>query len=478
MIKIFTLILCLSLCTTALSMSFKRIPFHNGNEGVIRPTRVLQTINKSDESQTNTSLVTIPLFQVDNDNFVVTVDFGDAYNKANNITSPSNMMLFLFTNDTGLTFANHFYFDMNFNGLNSTDDGGLNLPMPPFELYNCFDPCSYNTNNTVSKCWLGICDTEAQVGQNIDLSIPNSTWSLNSSALFLNNVTIHALGTYGVFYHTYGFIGFGTSGDSINNFQDGHALFSVSLANQTNGDIILGNDLTKSNSSAFVASLSTDENWRIKAANVSYKGVEMNSGENKTMNMEMIFDLQYSSYAFSLPENVYKALISYFDSSNIMGCFEIEPYCYCNKSLTDLSDLKITLEDGSQFSIPSTVYMRYDPESQLFIPNFGVTARFYGIETPAIVLGSQFLSLYYAVFERTGDNSTVSLYSEAIHIIPVLPPSPYQDNDDDSSTWHYYILGALVVLIVWSLISWVCKRRKTYRQADNSSMVITERLNR
>ena len=58
MMKVLTLILSLSFCVAALSMSFKSISSHNEGEEVIRPTRALQTINNAnDENQTIVKLI-------------------------------------------------------------------------------------------------------------------------------------------------------------------------------------------------------------------------------------------------------------------------------------------------------------------------------------------------------------------------------------------------------------------------------------
>ena len=250
-------------------------------------------------------------------------------------------------------------------------------------------------------------------------------------------------------------IGLGAGGDAIHNYQDDHALFSLSFEDNANGggngSLIFGNDTTKANNSTFITFLPTDENWVMTVVNVSFNGANL-TGYNPNPT-PLIFDLQQGKLenvapeSIHLPEPIYAALQGVLCSFSGVTCYNGILYEYSG-DVPDFPDLIFIFEDGSQLAIPASLYMVKNG------PSGALPAVSYTGDTPLglkrdelIVLGWPILSNFYSVFERVNDTSRIGLYSTprtkismagTTKPLDVVPPS--------SHVWT--VVGILVVVVL------------------------------
>ena len=350
----------------------------------------------------------------------VIADFGDQYKRDNNLTSPPNMFIRISSNETLLANPDH---DPRFSGLD------------PFQNYNCSAPCSYNVSKEVYKhefpdqylVYYG------SYGSNVSVSFDNSAWSLSNPPFFLTSLS--AQFKYGdMMNNTYGWIGLGTDGDAINNFNQDHPLFSISITNGSTGAgaLIFGNDTTKANNDTFISFAKTDPNWVMNVVNVSIGGYyyddlvfgytdgSFNETEYKdyygTWNLSMSFDLQ-SAY-FDIPMELGKFLavaLSTYDGIEC-GVLGLGYYCGYDGDLADLPDIIFILGDGSQIPIPATLYMAiaenvyiYDKGNYQYESLFNFVAPTTG--SRYVKLGLPLMANFYTVFERVDGVNRIGLYS-------------------------------------------------------------------
>ena len=135
-----------------------------------------------------------------------------------------------------------------------------------------------------------------------------------------------------------------------------------------------------------------------------------------TWNLSMSFDLQ-SAY-FDVPMELEKFLavaLSTYDGIEC-GLEGLGYYCGYNGDLTVLPDIIFILDDGSQISIPATLYMTKPENYSIF--NYGnyKYENLYNFVAPTtlsryIKLGLPVMANFYTVFERVDGVNRIGLYS-------------------------------------------------------------------
>ena len=387
-----------ALLTLSRSEDFKTIPFHDG-------AFVSQTISEfANENNTNDFIGVQPDFPYP---FTVAVSLGDNYTEVNNPDPKPTMMIMISSNVTVL-------------GVQT----GSGFLISEFHKYNCTPSLTcipYSAfDNTVIAEYIaipGVKSFKAYEGYNTPVSFGNGSWSLSSPVYILGDDELD------VNYYdpgaTYGMIGLGAGGDAIHNYQDDHALFSLSFEDNAkgggNGSLIFGNDTTKANNSTFVTSLPTDENWVMTVVNVSFNGANLTGYDpNPT---PLIFDLEQGrlgstiTESIHLPEPIYSALQSVLCSFTGVTCYSGVLYDY-PKGVPDFPDLIFIFEDGSQLAIPASLYMVKNEHSGARPALSCTNDLTVGLKRDdLIVLGWPILSNFYSVFERVNDTSRIGLYS-------------------------------------------------------------------
>ena len=334
--------------------------------------------------QTDQTLITIPVKRQSTNppNFAVSVDLGDQYSTMIPQLSNPKMIVVISLNETVLT-ANLSYYNQ----------------------YACVSPCSFNQADVANIGWPYDQTGVLYPAYNVSASLPNSTWSLNSSTAVLSSslYPYPESDSYMGYFKTFGWIGLGTEGGAFNNYQGDHPLFSISISGDEDISLIFGNDTTKANSSSLVGFYNADANWRMNVIAVSFNGASLltsNSSSNP-----MVFDLQYQT-AFVLPSAVQSSLEAAIIS---LGGYKAFDTLYISK-ISQLLDLVLTLYDGSQLSIPAYIYMKSVPEDNSYEPNY-LFHESGDLYDDHIILGYSALSMFYSVFERVNDTSIIGLYS-------------------------------------------------------------------
>ena len=289
----------------------------------------------------------------------------------------------------------------------SLDETVLTANLNYYNQYACVSPCSSNQNDTTNIGWPYDQAEDQYRAYNVSASLPNSTWSLNSSTAVLSPALYPypQNGSYSGYFKTFGWIGLGTDGSAVKNYKGNHPLFSISISGDEDILLIFGNDTAKANSSSLVGFYNADANWRMKVVKVSFNGASLSSTNSTSKNSTnpMVFDLQHQT-AFVLPS----ALKSSLDAALVsLGAYNSYDTLYISK-ISELPDVVFILDDGSQLSIPAYIYMKSSGSS--YEADYSSHASDDNFDDH-IILGYSVLSKFYTVFERVDNTSIIGLYS-------------------------------------------------------------------
>ena len=323
----FLCLLSLSLLPIISSNDLRQIRF---NKGEVPLSQVYSGTRNLDDPSTPQSIY----FDTSDALQTVDVNFGTNYTAANSISITPTMLLMTYTSQTALTSS-----------------------QPEFQKYNCSAPCS-QSNNTFQYYWPYMNDIKATQADNITLSISNGAWSLNTSAVFLSNLTYDQ--SYLRKTQAYGWIGLGTSGDAAKNFQGDHPVFAISFdsTDTSEGILAFGKNTGIIDARPSLGTLSTDDDWKLTVVSVTI--ATSNTGTSMGLpTTPMIFDIQYGAfeeYAFALPDACFNAFFSTLQGFNAT-CDTKTDVCYYTGSISNLPNLTLNLADGGKFTISPSLYM-------------------------------------------------------------------------------------------------------------------------
>ncbi len=298
----------------------------------------------------------------------------------------------------------------------------------------------------------------------------NSSWQLNASALFFEDSSCKY--AYPIMAdlvsETYGWIGMGTEGSALLNYQTANPIFSIYINSSTGeGEMIFGKDTSIYNNCLDPITLVSDSNWQMETYNISLEPLSVSN-----FGTTLIFDLQTEYIILPL---VFESLLTYFKTYHGFDCLETP--CTFTGNISDLPDLIIGVSSNITLTIPPSIYMRNNSGSDE-VYSFGIKTAS-ALSTPSYtVLGWPVLSSYYTVFEKGASNSTVKLYSLPYMNCPTEETTEAIEEESSSFAYVYMIVLALVAVIFFSIIGTVVykanKARK--RKQKYASEVALSRL--
>jgi len=363
-------------------------------------------------------------------NAALKVNLGDAFLTAKDLplNTTTSMMVFLFTNVSGF-------------------------------CATCNDFVKYN-------CDKKYCKTVSKISYNMEspyYSVKKGTavnhtikigddWQLKTPAILYNyedrtSRSVSSGYPYLTENDTYGFIGLGVAGDAVNNFNTGESqIFSIKINSTGEGAIIFGKNESLYNNTIPAQTTTCDGNWTMK-------GVSMSLGTDDTVKYKasVIFDLQHPGIAipleaFNAEGGVWKKFMDKYNIS-IDHSDPTDGYTYVYKgNFSLLQPFAIALENGNNLSVPASGYAEKIGNSKyrILVTPVENTANFSTAKgtTDYIVLGRSVLSQFYAVFENTKGQPSITLHPTFTGppVDPVVPPG--------TNYTVYIIIGAFIVALL------------------------------
>lgn len=334
-----------------------------------------------------------------------------------------------------------------------------------FKQYNCDEySCSPVPNRNVSHEYAHFTVEGIDIISAAYLDYNN--WNLNSWAVLANSCSSRS----DIFYNSTrsGMIGLGIDGSSQLNFLE-FPIFSVEIDKDlSSGVLLFGIDLSDdAESTTPVAVLDSDANWQVNVTGSIQVG-----STSASISTRLIFDI--NTDAIGLPLGIYREVKANFEQAAAIKCSEDNyyPTCMYTHAIEDLPS--IILQIGSQsITIPPDVFAQPSSRkgSGYIVLNLkGLSPDLNNASyTPSsfnntIILGYNFMSYYYTVFNSSLDSTySITLYTAAI------PP--------DESSWVITlieILGAVSFVIVCICCYFSCRdkfKRKVRPQTFQASNI-------
>jgi hypothetical protein len=265
-------------------------------------------------------------------------------------------------------------------------------------------------------------------------------WGLNYAYLYYAQ-SCNTLASPGTGTNRYGVLGLGTGGGSRSNFISS-AIFSILIdSDQNAGKLLLMKD-SRYTQSGPLHTFSANDTWQISVTNGS---IETPSAA-VAFTGNVMFDI--NSDVIGLPYDVYTLLFNYFKQISNVSCLAgtYRPSCDTTLKLEELPDLTLSI-NGDHIKIPSKIYATltgFSETHQFFWFNFkatdgSMTGKSYVSPsfTNYVILGANFMSYYYTVFDARTSPNTIYIYSSSVS------PSP----QEPSSWWIGVVVVAAIVLV-------------------------------
>ena len=302
----------------------------------------------------------------------------------------------------------------------------------------------------------------------------NTSWQLETSALFFEDSSCKY--TYPIetdfVSDTYGWIGMGTEGNALTNYQTENPIFSLYINSSTGaGEIIFGQDSSIYNNCLDPIALIADSNWQMQTYNISFEPLSVSN-----FGTTLIFDLQTEDIILPL---VFESLLTYFKTYHGFDC--LESPCTFTGNISTLPDLTLGVSSNVLLAIPPSMYMRNTNETEVY--SFGIKTAS-ALSTPSYtVLGWPVLSNYYTVFEKGVNSSSVKLYSLPYMNCSVTEEEPEttEATEGSSFAYVYMIVLGLVAVIFFSIIGTIvykANRAKKRKQQYASEVALSRLENR
>ena len=253
-------------------------------------------------------------------------------------------------------------------------------------------------------------------------------------------------------------MGLGVGNGSKANFAH-DAIFSIFLnSNLTGGKLLFKQDTsTYAQPSSSPYTFLANSTWQIRAERGSTQIGEAAS----PFDGNLMFDINLD--VIGLPAGTFKAFMDFVSSGPSIYCFTSgpgTPYCRTSKKLDDLADIIISI-NGSAIKVPSQIYAVLDKTTEspgyFYLQFMELSLDPYGglYASPSFknstILGTRFMSYYHTVFDASGDNPVISLYSSIN--APIPPPQR------NLAKWISIGAAGVILLIgIWWCIN---KKRKT-----------------
>lgn len=321
-----------------------------------------------------------------------------------------------------------------------------------FSAYNCTEySCNPNTV-TFSKDYLDF-SADGVYASSVEVYMDYKDWRLTANALLANSCSSNAQMSYSS--SRSGIIGMGIENASSANFMSAD-LFTISLDQYAStGYIAFEVDFVKGAQKLQVASLESDDNWQVNA------GASTIAIKDSVIGMDiaiLVFDL--NTDVIGLPTNIYREVLANLEKELSITCSNsgYKPVCSYQGKISSLPDIKLSLQ-GSTIPIVPQIYVENAQNTDTSVSS--ITLNFKALANNAsginyvsssyggaFVLGTNFMSYYYTVFDGSFDR-----------LIEIYGPQ----SDSSSLLWLYILLGCLGLIIVIGVGIYFCRRKKAVK---------------